>query len=116
MKTSHNSFIGYWRIIDMPGWDNKDLDLLGEPAHVEFLRNRQGEFQVLALYGNWDWKLEERKGRPSAEFSWIGDDDGSPVNGRGWAVIEDDMLHVQIFIQDGDDLELIAKRARKPKR
>ena len=114
-QTSQNSFIGYWRIIDMQGWDKSNLDLLGEPAHIEFLRNHQGEFQVLALFGNWDWKLDVRNGKPSAEFSWFGDDDGSPVNGRGWAVLEDKLLHVKIFIQDGDDFELIAKRARRLK-
>ena len=115
-KRNRNPFIGFWRIIDMPGWDKADLDLLGEPAHAEFLNNRQGGFQVLAMFGNWDWKLDVRNGKPSAEFSWIGDDDGSPVNGRGWAMIEDKLLHVKIFVQDGDDLDLIAKRARKSSR
>jgi hypothetical protein len=110
--TERNSFIGFWHITEMLGWDEADLDLLGEPAHVEFLSNRQGGFQVLAMFGNWDWKPDERNGKPSAEFSWIGFDDGSPVNGRGWAWIEDKMLHVKIFIQDGDDFELTAKRAR----
>ena len=100
----------------MPGWDKDDLDLLGEPAYAEFLSNRQGGFQVLAMFGNWDWKIDVRNGQPSAEFSWLGFDDGSRVNGRGWVWIEDKLLHVKIFIQDGDDFELIAKRARRSRR
>lgn len=112
-KTRQNPFIGLWRVVEMPGWERTDLDMLGSPAHVEFLRNHQGGFQVLAMFGNLDWKLDERKGQPSIEFSWIGDDDGSPVNGRGWAVIEDKLLRVKLFEQDGDDFTLIAKRARR---
>ncbi len=37
-----------------------------------------------------------------------------PVNGRGWAVLEDDgKLRGKIYIEEGDSLEFVAELDRK---
>jgi hypothetical protein len=65
-----------------------------------------------------DWRLTTRDGESAVEWSWEGGDgaDGTPLTGRGWAVLKDDELHGMFYIYQGDESELVAKRAGTPKR
>ena len=47
------------------------------------------------------------------EFSWEGGDgaDGTPLTGRGWAILQENELRGMIFIHLGDDFEFVADRA-----
>jgi hypothetical protein len=46
------------------------------------------------------WHTEDRDGRPRAEFSWQGDDEGDDVCGRGWVALRDDgALDGHLFFQ-----------------
>ena len=45
------------------------------------------------------------------EWTWDGNDEMDPAQGRGWAVVKGDELHGMIFFHGGDDSEFVAKRA-----
>lgn len=100
--------IGTWRIVDMQLWDADALDLLG-PAFLEFSSEGHGEFQFVAVHGFMDVRFEEHDGRPRAEFSWEGDDEGDQRSGRGWAALaEDGSLVGCVFFHMGDDASFSA--------
>jgi hypothetical protein len=37
--------------------------------------------------------------------------DGTPLTGRGWAILQEDKLHGMILIHQGDASEFVADRA-----
>lgn len=96
------SFVGRWRIVETDLWGEDAIDLL-EPARIEFERNRGGRLVVGALQAGLDYRVGTRDGRPIVEFTWLGDDDGHPVSGRGWAELRSGRaIRVELFIHQGD--------------
>ncbi len=81
MKTP-KTFLGAWRITETEVWDKDALDLV-VPAHLTFTADGLGHFQMIAVQGDIDARFEGNR----VEFSWVGDDDGSETNGRGWGEI-----------------------------
>jgi len=104
------SFTGRWRITSMELWDQEAVELVG-PGSLRFDADGTGEISFVALLGWLDCRTGARDGKPLVEFSWDGRDEGDPVNGRGWAVLEgDDTLSGRIFIHNGDDSAFTARR------
>ena len=102
------AFAGRWRIAEMDQWD--ELDLLG-PAHITFAGRDGGEFMFLAVHAELDVRYGARDGSACAEFSWEGFDDGTPISGRGWAVLGTaGRLVGHLFIHKGDDSGFVAER------
>jgi hypothetical protein len=92
----------------MDQWE--DLDLLGR-AHITFSGNDGGELVFAAVVAELDVRYGSRGGSASAEFSWEGSDDGSPVSGRGWAVMGTaGRLVGHVFVHKGDDSGFVALR------
>jgi hypothetical protein len=50
------------------------------------------------------------------EWTWDGNDEMDPAQGRGWAVLEEVELHGMIFFHRGDESGFVATRANTPKR
>ncbi|WP_261570637.1 hypothetical protein [Frankia gtarii] len=97
------SLTGRWRIVEMDLWDEDAIDLV-EPGFIEFTEGRAGELGFIAVRGWLDCRSTERDGRPLVEFSWIGDDDGDEVSGRGWAALgEDGTLAGHLYFHQGND-------------
>jgi hypothetical protein len=110
------SMSGRWRIVEMDLWDAEAIDLLG-PAFIEFGRDGSGAFRFIAVKGWIDFRHGLREGRVSVEFSWDGDDEGDPVSGRGWAVLEEDgSLSGRMCFHRGDDSGFRAVRFEAPAR
>src|SRR5215475_10439754 len=67
-----------------------------------------------------DCRLTTRDGEPAVEWTWDGNDEMDPAQGRGWAVVKGDELHGMIFFHGGDDSEFVAKKKgpsrKKPKK
>ena len=63
-----------------------------------------------------------RDGQPCVEWTWDGNDEMDPAQGRGWAVIKGDELHGLIAFHRGDESGFVAKKQgpqpkpKKPKR
>ena len=102
---------GRWRIVEMDLWDLEAIDLVG-PAFIEFRKDRTGHFRFIAVEGWMDCVNGKRDGRPSAEFSWDGNEEGDRASGRGWAVLEPDgLLRGHIYLHLGDDSGFRAVRS-----
>jgi len=105
-------FVGRWHIASMNMWDDDDLNEEVR-AFIEFGANGNGAFQFGYVQGILDCREGPRDREPATEFSWEGGDaaDGTPLTGRGWAVLRQDELHGMIFIHQGDESEFVAERA-----
>ena len=102
------AFAGRWGIAEMDQWE--DLDLL-ERAHITFSGADGGELVFAAVEAELDVRYGSRDGAACAEFSWEGSDDGSPVSGRGWAVMGTaGRLVGHVFVHKGDDSGFVALR------
>lgn len=102
-------FVGTWRIVEMEVWDQDAFDLLG-PAHFTFGKDGLGSLQFIAVVGDMDCRFGERDGKPAVEFSWLGSDENDPASGRGWAVVDGDVMTGRIFFHRGDDSSFTARR------
>jgi hypothetical protein len=54
-----------------------------------------------------DWRRE----RDRIEFSWVGDDEGDPVSGRGWLPVDGEVRTGRIYFHAGDNSAFTARRA-----
>ena len=102
-------FSGVWRIVELEGWNQEALDLLG-PAHLKFGKDGLGNFRFIAVKGDMDCRFTEREGTPLVEFSWTGYDDSDPANGRGWAVVDGESMTGRFFFHCGDEAAFVAKK------
>ena len=112
-KKSPHGIAGRWRIVSMSAWEEDYLDAEVE-AFIDFAEKGGGSFQFGYVQGLIDWRLTTREGKPAVEWSWEGGDaaDGTPLTGWGWAVLQDDELHGEFLIHEGEESELVAKRAK----
>jgi hypothetical protein len=102
-------FLGRWNITSM---SNRDEDYVNEEvqAFIVFEPSRRGDFHFGYVRGDIDYRDVLRDGKPAVEFSWDGNDEMDPAQGRGWAVLDDDRLNGMIFFHQGDESEFEAER------
>ena len=102
-------FLGRWHIVSMSMWDE---DYLNEEvqAFIEFDDKGCGSFQFGYVQGIIDYREGLRDGQPCAEWSWDGNDEMDPAQGRGWAVLDGERLKGMIFFHQGDESEFEAER------
>jgi hypothetical protein len=93
----------------MEGWDQDFVDAEVE-GYFEFDRKGGGSFQFGYISGGIDCREEERDGKPGVEFTWDGNDEMDPAQGRGWAVLDGDEIEGRIFFHRGDDSAFRAVR------
>ncbi len=107
-------FPGRWGIASMSAWDKDSIDE-EEEGFFEFDEKGNGDFHFGYVHGHMDCRPTTRDGEPAVEWTWDGNDEMDPAQGRGWAVVKGDELHGMIFFHEGDDSEFVAKRADTPK-
>ncbi len=117
---SESPFLGRWRIVSVSQWEDEYLDEEVE-AYIEFDDRAGGSFQFGYIQGVIDYSEGLRDGQPAVEWSWEGGDgaDGTPLTGRGWAMLKGEGLQGIISIHMGDETDFEAKRTgttRRPKR
>lgn len=114
--TATSPFLGRWNIVSMSAWDE---DYLHEEvrAYIEFDAKGFGEFHFGYVQGHMDCRLTTRDGEPAVEWTWDGNDEMDPAQGRGWAVLEGNELHGMIFFHLGDESDFVARKskAQRPK-
>jgi hypothetical protein len=108
-------FLGTWHIVSMETWDEEYFNEEVQ-AFIELGENGTGHFQFGYVQGYMDWRPTTRDGEPAVEWSWEGNDEMDPAQGRGWAKLKDDELDGRIFIHLGDESGFMAKRAKSQKR
>jgi hypothetical protein len=109
-----NPFGGRWRIVSMEQWD-QDLVDEQEEGYFEFNDKGNGDFHFGYVHGQMDCRLTTRDNLPAVEWTWDGNDEMDPAQGRGWAVIKGDELHGMIFFHCGDDSGFVAKKVTTKK-
>ncbi|MDX2227267.1 MAG: hypothetical protein SFY92_09290 [Verrucomicrobiae bacterium] len=111
---SIRTVLGMWHIKSMSAWDE---DYFNEEtqAYIQFSNRGQGSFQFGYVSGTIDYCINGKGRGGRAEFSWEGGDraDGTPLTGRGWAVLERDQLKGEIRIHQGDSSGFVAVRAKR---
>ena len=95
----------------MEQWDQSFVDAEVQ-GYFEFEPNNVGGFQFGYVSGYLDSEETTRDGKHCIEFSWGGNDECDPVQGRGWALLEGKEIAGKICIHQGDRS---AFRARKSK-
>jgi hypothetical protein len=104
-----SGLVGRWRIVWMENWDQDFVDEEVE-GFFEFDRDGSGEFQFGYVSGQVDYREVEQDGKPGVEFSWEGNDEMDPAQGRGWAVLDGDGIEGRIFFHRGDESAFEAVR------
>jgi hypothetical protein len=107
-----NKYIGKWRITEMEHWEKDFIDMV-VPGYILFQKEKDGRFQFGAVEGEIDYRIEKSGEIERLEFTWAGQDEGDPVCGRGWAVIDCNKLNGKIFFHMGDETWLKAKKSTK---
>lgn len=100
MKKILNSYVGRWRILEMEQWDKDFIDLVGE-GHITLDKSNAGELHFGAVDCDLDCRVEKVGDQERIEFTFLGQDEGDEVAGRGWAVLEGDRLRGSMAITPG---------------
>jgi len=91
--------IGVWRITQTEQWESDYLDMVA-PAHITFQPRGQGDFAFGALQATLDWRFADDR----FDFSFQGTDEGTEINGRGYAEFTGPrQLAGRIFFHLGDE-------------
>lgn len=107
-----NTFAGRWRIVSMSAWEQDFIDE-EEEGYFEFHQKGSGQFHFGYVHGHMDCRLTTRDGEPAVEWTWDGNDEMDPAQGRGWAIVKGDELHGTLFFHGGDDSRFVAKKKSK---
>jgi hypothetical protein len=107
-------FTGRWRIVSMSAWDEGYIDE-EEEGYLEFDGRGGGEFHFGYVHGQMDCKPAAQEGGPAVDWTWDGNDEMDPAQGRGWAVLKGEELHGMIFFHQGDDSEFVATKEKEKK-
>lgn len=102
---------GRWRITWMDQWDQEYVDAEVN-GFFEFRPGGRGEFHFGYVRGQIDYREGTRDGQPCVEFSWEGNDEMDPVQGRGWAVLNGSAIEGLIAFHLGDESRFRAIRAK----
>ena len=93
----------------MSALDNDFIDE-EEEGYFEFDQKDSGQFHFGYVQGQMDCRLTTRDGDSVVEWTWDGNDEMDPAQGRGWAILKGDELHGMIYFHQGDDSEFVAKK------
>jgi len=106
-----DDFKGVWRIIEMDGWPTTSLHAEGQ-AKLLLEDDQLGSIRFGYLEGQLDYRLTNRGGKPTLEFTWEGEDNGDLKTGRACLSLDEDgVLRGRFFIHMGDESSLIASRS-----
>jgi len=103
--------VGRWLIESMAEWERDYIDEEVR-GYFEFDPKDSGDFQFAYVQGQIDYRLCERDGKPAVEFSWDGHAEMDAAQGRGWLVLEGDVLKGMFYFHDSDESGIVLKRAK----
>ena len=95
----------------MEQWDQEYIDE-EEEGYFEFTDKGQGDFHFGYVHGHMDCLLTTREGVPAVEWTWDGNDEMDPAQGRGWAVLDGQEINGMILFHRGDESRFKARRAK----
>jgi hypothetical protein len=117
MAKAKTNLMGRWVVQSMSMWDD---DYINEevPSFFDFGKKNLGSFHFGYVQGDVDYRLTERDGKPAVEFSFMGFDagGGDEGSGRGWMVLEGDLLTGMFFFHCGDESEIVLNRTAEARK
>ena len=93
-------FVGEWRITETDEWSSDFLDMVKE-ARIKISTRGTGFINFGAFEGEIDAMKDEWNTEEVMQFSFIGEDEGDIVAGRGSAKIIDDAMIGRIVFHYG---------------
>jgi hypothetical protein len=109
-----SEYTGTWRITEMEGWDTAYIDLTG-PGYIAIDRKGSGFMQYGAVEADLDYHIGQIGNVQRLEFTFQGFDEGDPISGRGWAMVEGTEMVGHIYIHRGDEAPFKAIRTSAAK-
>lgn len=109
--TVKKKFVGQWRIAELQGFDSAYVDLCG-PAKMKLSPRGTGRMNFGAVELELDCKMDDRDERV-LRFSFEGLDEGDPICGHGYCLVEGNEMMGRMFRHFGDEFGFKAKRKRK---
>lgn len=104
-----SKYVGKWRITEMELWDRDYIDLV-VPGHITFKKSGQGSMQFGAADCDLDCRVEHVGEMELLQFSFIGEDEGDSVVGRGWARLDNERVEGRIVFHFGDESGFVAEK------
>ena len=83
-------------------WEQEDIDLVASGL-IELGKDHRGSLRFIAVEGSIDWRDAPGDGRPGAEFTWEGFDEGDPSSGPGGLSWQERFLERRSHSDLGDD-------------
>jgi hypothetical protein len=108
-RAAKNPFSGLWRITWMEQWDQEFVNEEVE-GFFDFEPDGLGSFHFGFVRGQIDYRLSMCEGQPRLEFSWNGNDEMDPAQGRGWATADGDQIDGMLFFHQGNESKFKAVR------
>lgn len=104
-------FTGSWRITGLQGYEADYIDLCG-PAKLKISRRGGGRMSFGAVEAELDCKMDDRDERV-LRFTFEGGDEGDPICGRGYCLVDGDQMAGRMFRHFGDEFGFKAGRLAK---
>ena len=104
-------FVGSWRMTELQGFDSEYMDLCG-PAKIKFSSRGTGAMNFGAVEMELDCKMDAAD-ENVLHFSFEGGDEGDPICGRGYCLIDGDKMVGRIFRHFGDEFAFRAQKTAK---
>lgn len=108
--TVRKKFVGQWRVTELQGFDSDYVDLCG-PAKMKLSTRGTGRMNFGAVEVELDCKMDERDERV-LHFSFEGADEGDPISGRGYCLVEGNEMTGRVFRHFGDEFGFKAERTK----
>lgn len=104
----HSLLAGRWALTQIEGWPQE----APRPALLRLDPEGSGALSLGSLRADIDYRPVGRQRRAGLEFSWLGDDGGQQLLGRGWAVLEGaNQLQGRLFVHRGLEVAFTATRS-----
>jgi hypothetical protein len=109
--TVKKKFVGTWRITELKDYDDEYRDMCGA-AKLKISSRGSGSVNFGAVEAEIDGKMDELDARV-LRFTFEGGDEGDPMCGRGYCLVEGDEMVGRMFRHFGDEFGFKAKRLAK---
>jgi len=107
-------FVGTWRITQLQGYDAEYIDLCG-PAKLSISGSGGCPMHFGAIEIILDCKTDDLDERV-LRFSFEGQDEGDPICGRGYCLVEGNEMTGRLFRHLGDEFSFKAEKEKEAKK
>ncbi len=104
-------FVGQWRITELQGFDSEYVNLCG-PAKLRISARGIGRMNFGAVELELDCKKDDLDERV-LRFTFEGADEGDPIGGRGYCLVDGEGMTGRIFRHGSDECGFRARRQTK---